>query len=86
MGADILAGRNCRSHGRRRTSFRFANTAKREIAERRQRAGGDTGSLEKNAPIQTSAWLVCLQTGERCGTLMTLRPLDQHGGLPYWVG
>ena len=86
MGADILAGRNCRTHRWRRTSFRFANNAEREIAERNQRASGDTGSLEKNAPIQTSAWLVCLQTGEPCGTLMTLRPLDQHGGLPYRVG
>jgi hypothetical protein len=86
MGADILAGRNCRTRGWWRASFRFVNTAEREIAERRQRAGGDTGSLEKNAPIQTSAWLICLQAGQPFGTLMTLRPLDQHGGLPYRVG
>ncbi len=53
MRADILAGRNRRARGRRRTSLRFAHAGERQLAERRQRSDGKAGAAEKSAAIQT---------------------------------
>jgi len=55
MGANILAGRNRRTRGRRRTRLGLTHAAEREIAKRGQRPGSDTGTFQESTAIQTAA-------------------------------
>jgi hypothetical protein len=52
MRADVLPGRDSRTGGRWRAGLRLADTAERETAERRQRAGTETGALQESPSIQ----------------------------------
>ena len=86
MGADILAGRNRRAGGSRRTGLGLAHAAERKTAERGQRTGGDAGTLQETAAIQAGACFIRFRAGSFTAISMTFRLPDQHGRLPYRTG
>jgi hypothetical protein len=53
--ADALADGGARGERTRDGSFRFANAADRQRAQRSQRAAGKTGAAQESTAIETAA-------------------------------
>ena len=55
MRADVLAGVNRGTRGRRRAAFRLVNAAERQVAKHRQRTDGEARAIEERTAINALA-------------------------------
>ena len=82
MGADVLADRDLRARGWRRTRLGFAHADERQCTERRETAGHQTRTAQEAAAVEAAVRLVLQRGRKGAAVSLAFCPLDQHGRLP----
>ncbi len=81
VGADVLADRDLRAGGRRRTGLRLAYAAERQRTDGREASGRQSGAAQERPAIEPAFRLPLQSAGKRTAASLSFGSLDQHACL-----